>query len=452
MKQLKHIVSLEHGLKFKILTVFVCIIGCAGAQVVTTLAGTPMAGNTNGPGTEAHFNSPYGVVADGKGNLFVADYNNNEIRKIVISSGVVSTFAGSTKPGFAEGIGTAASFNGPAGITTDGNGNLYVADLGNAAIRKVVISTGEVTTIAGFGSTGSSDGVGTAASFYHPSAVATDGDGNLYVSDSYNNEIRKIVISSGLVTTLAGTVAGGHADGKGTAAGFNIPRGIAMDGNGNLYVADFDNNEIRKVVVSTGVVTTLAGSIIAGSADGTGTEARFNYPVGVTIDASGNLYVGDENNNEIRKIVISTGVVTTLAGSTIAGATDGARTAARFDYPSGITIDENGNLYVADMSNNEIRKVTSPIMSMAQFSVQNTQLTIYPYHTNQMVYVKLPEPLQCATSIKVLDIMDKEVMNVNSTVCDDKEVSMDISGLAQGIYFIRVTSDNAARVIKFVKE
>jgi streptogramin lyase len=452
MKHLKPSTSLGYGLKLKLSLVFVCVISFAGAQVVTTLAGASVAGKTNGTGAEAHFNAPYGVVADGRGNLYVADYNNNEIRKIVISSGVVSTLAGTTKAGFADGIGTAASFNGPAGITTDGRGNLYVADLINTEIRKIVISTGVVTTLAGSTAAGAADGTGSAASFYYPSGVVADGNGNLYVSDGYNNEIRKIVISTGVVTTLAGSVAGGHADGTGTAASFNGPRGIAMDRNGNLYVADFDNNEIRKIVVSSGVVTTLAGSIIAGSVDGIGTAAKFDYPIGVAIDGNDNLYVGDENNNEIRKIVISTGVVTTLAGSTVAGSADGTRAAASFYYPTGITTDGNGNLYVADLSNNEIRKVTAPIISIAQFSVLNSQLTIYPYYANQLVYVKLPEPVQCATSIKVLDIMDKEVMTVNNTVCDDKEMSLDISGLAPGIYFIRVTSDNAARAIKFVKE
>jgi len=452
MKHTKPSISSTYYLKLTLSIVFVCVFGFAGAQVVTTVAGASIAGNNNGTGAEAHFNAPYGVVADGKGNLYVADYNNNEIRKIVISTGMVSTFAGTTKAGFADGTGTAASFNGPAGITTDGKGNLYVADLINTEIRKIVISSGVVTTLAGSTAAGAANGKGSAASFYYPSGVAADGNGNLYVSDGYNNEIRKIVISSGVVTTLAGTVAGGHADGKGSMASFNGPRGIAMDGNGSLYVADFDNNEIRKIVVSSGVVTTLAGSITAGSVDGIGTAAKFNYPIGVAIDANGNLYVGDENNNEIRKIVISSGAVTTLAGSTVAGSSDGPRAVASFYYPTGIATDESGNLYVADLSNNEIRKVTAPIISIAQFSVLNSQLTIYPYHANQMVYVKLPQPLQCATSIKVLDIMDKEVMTVNSTVCDDKEMSMDISGLAQGIYFIRVTSDNTARVIKFVKE
>ena len=181
-----------------------------------------------------------------------------------------------------------------------------MADEYNNEIRKVVIATGAVTTLAGSTLTGSADGTGSAARFDNPMGITTDGT-NLYVADTYNNEIRKVVIATGVVTTLAGSTTYGSVNGTGSAASFHYPCGITTDGT-NIYVADAYNNEIRKVVIATGVVTTLAGSTLSGSADGTGSVASFNYPMGITADGT-NLYVSDTDNNEIRQVVIATGVV-----------------------------------------------------------------------------------------------------------------------------------------------
>ena len=220
-----------------------------------------------------------------------------EFRKIVISTGVVTTLAGSSQ-GSTDATGTSASFYFPVGITTDGT-NLYVADFNNHRIRKIVISTGVVTTLAGSTSnySGSTDATGTSARFNYPRAITTDGT-NLYVADRKNDRIRKIVISTGVVTTLAGS-SQGYTDDTGTSARFYLPRGITTDGT-NLYVADTNNHKIRKIVISTGVVTTLAGSS-SGSTDATGTSARFQFPQGITTDGT-NLYVSDTYNHRIRKI------------------------------------------------------------------------------------------------------------------------------------------------------
>ena len=214
-------------------------------------------------------------------------------------SAAVTTLAGTAgSSGSADGTGTAATFNQPYDGTVD-NGNLYVTEFGNHLIRKIVISSGVVTTFAGTGSRGSADGTGTAASFNFPQGITNDGT-NLFVADVGNHLIRKIVISSGVVTTIAGTGSAGNADGTGTAASFNAP-GITNDGT-NLFVADRRNNTIRKVVISTGVVTTLAGTAgTSGTTDGTGTAALFNYPAGITSDGT-SLYVTDNINHTIRKI------------------------------------------------------------------------------------------------------------------------------------------------------
>jgi hypothetical protein len=321
------------------------------STVVTTLAGTGSTGSSNGTGTSASFSSPYAITTDGS-NLYVADSENHLIRKIVISTGAVTTVAGTESSGSANGTGTSASFSSPQGITTDGT-NLYVADNGNHLIRKVVISTGAVTTVAGTGSSGSANGTGTSASFSSPQGITTDGT-NLYVADYGNHLIRKIVISTGAVTTVAGTGSSGSANDTGTSASFNTPTGVTTDGT-NLYVSDSDNHLIRKIVISTGAVTTVAGTGSSGSANGTGTSASISQPYEITTDGT-NLYVAEYGNYLIRKIVISTGVVTTVAGTVSGGSANGTGTSASFSFPMGITNDGT-NLYVADMGNDLIRKI-----------------------------------------------------------------------------------------------
>jgi sugar lactone lactonase YvrE len=272
------------------------------------------------------------------------------------TTGVVSTLAGSTR-GFADGTGTAAQFWVPSAVAYDGSGNLYVADRENQRIRRVVVATGAVTTLAGSGLAGKADGPGPAAQFNAPSGVAYDGSGNLYVADLYNDRIRRIVVATGAVSTLAGSLAG-FADGTGPAAQFNAPFGVACDGSGNLYVADRYNNRIRRVVVATGAVSTLAGNGTAGFADGR-TLAQFNQPIGVAYDGSGNVYVADQGNQRIRRIVAATGSVTTMAGSATStqGSADGTGAAAQFSNPVGVACDGSGNVYVADQGNQRIRVV-----------------------------------------------------------------------------------------------
>ncbi len=350
-----------------ILSFVVLLASCGGSSggttvttgVVTTLAGIAgEPGSLDATGTAATFHTPYGVTTDGT-SLFIADTGNSTIRKIDIASGLVSTLTGSAGvPGSTDGTGTAALFQAPCGITTDGT-NLYVTDTGNNTIRKVVISSGVVTTLAGMaGTSGSADGTGTAATFHTPIGVVTDGP-SLFVADTANNTIRAIDIASGVVTTLAG-IAGtsGSTDGTGTAALFNHPVGITMAGT-ILYIADTGNSTIRVIDISTGVSATIAGSAgVPGSTDGTGGAALFNHPAGTTVNGT-ILYVTDTGNSTIRKVVISSGAVTTttLAGTAgTSGSTDATGAAARFYHPVGIT-SVGSNLYVADTLNSTTRKI-----------------------------------------------------------------------------------------------
>lgn len=281
-----------------------------------TTQGTPLqlAGNvTTLAGAAANFNLPVGITTDGR-NLYIADSNNNTIRKIVISTATVSTVAGSGLLGTVDGTGAAARFYHPRGITTDGT-CLYVAELESNSIRKVVIATGEVTTLATLSS---------------PAGITTDGI-NLYVTDSARHTIRKIVISTGTVTILAGSDGiPGSADGAGSGATFNQPVGITTDGI-SLYVNDFGSGKIRKIVLAGGVVSTVASGFV-------------NPASGITTDGT-SLYVADYGNNTIRKIVISSGSVSLLAGVVMG-----------FNHPEGVTSDGT-SLFIADSDNNAIRKM-----------------------------------------------------------------------------------------------
>ena len=324
--------------------------------VATTLAGTKRSiGSTDGTGSAARFQKPIGVAVDSAGNVYVADSWNRTIRKVT-PAGVVTTLAGSAGiRGSADGTGSAARFDYPTGVAVDSSGNIYVAD--QARIRKVT-SAGVVTTLAGsYGVNGSTDGTGSAALFHSLYGVALDAAGNVYVTDSYNHTIRKVT-SAGVATTLAGKAyTSGSSNGTGSAARFNNPTGIAVDGSGNVYVADEYNHRIRKITPA-GAATTLAG-LSSGSSDGTGSAAQFFSPKGMSMDGSSNVYVSDSNNHAIRKIT-QAGAVTTLAGgATVYGSIDGIGSTARFQPPSGIAMDNSGNVYVSASFEPTIRKVTS---------------------------------------------------------------------------------------------
>ena len=332
------------------------------AGVVSTLAGTVgSSGNTDGTGAAARFHQPSGVAVDATGNVFVADSGNNTIRKIT-SAGVVTVFAGAAGvPGALDGTGTAARFNYPRGLAFDRSGNLLVADSTNNTIRKIT-SAGVVTTIAGSaGGGGSTDGAGGAARFNFPNSLAVDASGNIYVADESNHTIR-VITSAGSVTTLAGLAGStGRVDGTGNQARFERPAGVAVDGDGNVYVADYNNQLIRRVT-RAGVVTTVAGvGGIVGSTDGSGYNldpTLLRNPSGMTVTPAGVVYIADTGNNTIRMLTTA-GVMTTLAGSpSSTGIADGASTVARFYSPSAVAADAAGNLYVADTGNHLVRKIS----------------------------------------------------------------------------------------------
>jgi sugar lactone lactonase YvrE len=329
----------------------------AGGSVSTLAGNAGLTGSADGTGSSALFNQPQGIAVDAAGNVYVSDTNNSTLRKVT-AAGVVTTFAGAAgQTGASDGTGASARFNYPEGLAVDASGNIYVADFGNSTVRKVT-SGGSVSTLAGTaGASGSADGQGGSASFNHPSAVALDAAGNVYVADTSNQTVREIT-AGGAVSTLAGTATiGGKADGAGAAARFFYPAGIASTGSGVVYVADTGNHLIR-AMASPGSVSTLAGSVgVQGIANGTGSQALLAYPRGVATDGSGNVYIADSGNNVIR-MATSAGVVTTLAGTGgLAGSADGAAGAASFNGPAGVAVDGSGNVFVADTGNSTIRKI-----------------------------------------------------------------------------------------------
>lgn len=268
----------------------------ANSQVVSTIAGSS-AGYQDGQGTSAKFNGSAGIVVDANGNLFVADRLNHCIRKIT-PTGMVSTFAGSGIAGFLDNTGIAAQFYYPTHLAIDLNGNIFVADSNNHRIRKIT-SSGAVTTLAGSDNFGFADGNGISAKFWTPCAIALDSNGVIFVAEKQNNRIRK-VLQNGDVSTFAGNGNSGSANGTGTAAEFRNPFGIAIDVEGNIYVSDSSNNRIRKIT-TTGVVTTLAGSS-SGYLDGIGTSAKFSYPIGISVATDGKVFVSESGGCKIRMI------------------------------------------------------------------------------------------------------------------------------------------------------
>jgi sugar lactone lactonase YvrE len=347
---------------FAVTALVLLVTGCGGGGEprVVTLAGSE-GGYADGPGAEARFSGVVAVAVDTDGNVYVADSANHRVRKIA-PDGTVTTVVGGDQVGYADGPISEAVFSTPTGVAVAASGILYVADSAEVDPHpmrvRVVTPDGTVTTLAGSWEEGYKDGFGPDAQFKVPATVTVEDAGSVYVADTNNHRIR-LISPEGEVTTFAGLpkagYAAGYADGPAAEAKFNGPRSVAVDGAGNVYVADTGNHCIR-VVSPDGQVSTLAGAKEPGYADGQGAEARFSFPAGIAVDAEGNLYVADTANHRIRKIA-SDGTVTTLAGSGEPGDADGPAGEAQFRGPEGVVVDADGNLIVADTGNHRIRKV-----------------------------------------------------------------------------------------------
>lgn len=313
---------------------------------VSTFAGNATAGLVNSTGTNAQFNGPQSIVMDSKGNFYVADSFNSTIRKIT-PAGVVSNYAGTGVLGYANGPAATAQFYAIADLAIDAQDNIYVADFGNNLIRKIT-AAGVVSTLAGNGVNGyDNETIGSTAKFSSPRGIAVDASGNVFVADQGNSVIRKIT-PAGAVSTYSGIQGGAYVDGDITIAHFNRPAGIAIDPTtGILYVADQLNHAIRKVAVD-GTVTTLLGSPLR--------TTKLNSPVAISINAKGIIYVTDQTGRIL--VINANKTIYPIAGAANTyGFADGAGATAQFNYPQGLTTDASGNVYVADLNNNRIRKI-----------------------------------------------------------------------------------------------
>jgi uncharacterized protein (TIGR03437 family) len=331
-------------------------------NVITTVAGNGSAGfsGDGGPAASAQFGHPRDVVVDSAGNLYIADPDNVRIR--MVSNGVITTVAGDGTPGFTgdDGPAIAARFNSPTSMAVDSAGNLYIVDSNNSRIRRV--ADGVITTVVGSGVADfvGDNGPAITARLNGPSRVAVDSSGNLYIADTGNSRIRKV--SNGVITTVAGSASVGD-NGPATSSQLYYPEAVALDSSGNLYIADYHHSRIRKV--TNGVITTIAGTGTAGFAgdNGPAISARLNNPLGIAVDSAGVIYVGDTGNNRVRKIV--NGTITTVAGTGAAGfgGDNGPATSARLYNPYGVTVDSAGSIYIADIFNHRVRKVTNGVIT-----------------------------------------------------------------------------------------
>jgi sugar lactone lactonase YvrE len=335
---------------------------------ISTFAGNGTQGyqGDGGAATSARLNDPEGVTVSPSGDVYIADTDNNVIRKVVVATGVITTVAGNGSPG-ATGDGgpaTSARLKAPEDIVVDAANNIYIADTGNHEIRKVSGATGIITTIVGNGSPGSTGdgGLASAGRLNSPRGLQVAANGDLYIGDRSNNKVRKVTASTGIITTYAGTGAAGYSGDGGSAllAKMDRPQGLHLATNGDLYIADANNSAIRKVTALTGIITTFAGTGVAGfSGDGgPATSARLNAPEACHLSSSGDLYIADTVNNRIRRVAVS-GTISTVVGTGVAGFSGdgGPPTSAQIDTPRGTAVSPTGVYYIGDRNNHRIRMV-----------------------------------------------------------------------------------------------
>jgi streptogramin lyase len=396
----------------------ICLIGSfialtVNAQEVTTIAGSGVAGIINANGSAAAFKNAHDVAVAADGSIYVADQGNHMIRKID-ANGDVTSYAGAGTVGSADGTLTTATFNNPTGVCFNSTGEMFVADYSNNKIRKIDLQ-GNVTTFAGSGQSASFDATGTIASFNGPVGICVDQDDNIYVAEQVGHVIRKITPSQ-VVTTVAGSAGfSGSIDANSNVARFNAPYDVVSDMNGNLYVADQNNHKIRKID-ATGNVTTVAGDPFnaSGHMDDNGPNATFYFPLSVDVDQDGNIYVGDYGNHSIRKIDTN-GDVTTVSGNYGGqGDVDGPAASARFNYLTGICMDNDGNIIIADYGNNKIKKLDFNLANISSINNEST-LVLSPNPVKNTLTINAHTSIR---DITIVTVTGEKVLSTKQSIFD----------------------------------
>ena len=432
----------------------------SNAQVISTYVGngSPSFAGDGGPATAAQINFPWGLAMGKNGALYFADYSNRRIRKID-ASGIISTIAGSGITGFGGdgGPATAASLHDPTGVAVDTAGNVYFVDCFNERVRKISTS-GTISTIAGIGVGGyNGDGIpATDAKISHPNGLAVDRAGNVYIPEQYSNRVRKIDLT-GMISTIAGTgVAGYGGDGgPATSAMLSSPNDVALDTAGNVYVTEFNNQRVRKITPA-GIITTVAGSGTMGFAGdgGPATAAELNQIAGLTIDTTGSLYICDMYNYTVRK-VSRTGTITTLAGSGTAGylGDGGAATAAQLGRPEKCVSDGKGHIYITELDNHVIRKVTLPaVPTSVEQQIAASTVSILPNPTHG-TFTVTGSWAGKEVSIGLTNMLGQNLYSKSSTVTNGLlNEHIQLQGLPSGIYLLRLNSVTQKQVIQVLVE
>ena len=433
----------------------------AQTVVINTIAGIHTSGyrGDDGPASACEMSNPNEAHFDAAGNIYIADYGNNVIRKIS-TSGIITTVAGSVTPGYTGdgGPATAATLAGPVDVAVDAMGNLFIADNTNNCIRKVntagIISTYAGTSVAGYSGDG---GNADTAEFYSPSAIAIDASGNLFISDAGNNCIRKIN-PAGIISTVAGDTASGYSGdgGPATAAALYSPEDIAVDNTGNLFIADIGNNVIRKVNTA-GIISTYAGTGGLGYTgdNGPATAAQMQYPYAVATDTAGNLYITDNANFVIRK-VNTAGIITSIAGNGSPGYSGdgGLATAATFNNPGGVDVNRQGDVIVSDFGNNVIRKIFKLNNTGVEPVAANDGLTvnISPNPVVDLVSVDIENCTAGKLTLQIRDITGKIVLEQTQTTTNSAHFQANLQYLSSGVYLMQLIGNAQPYFSRIVKE
>jgi sugar lactone lactonase YvrE len=424
----------------------------AGAQNIKTLAGNGTSGfsGDGGAATAAELGSNYGIALDAAGNLYIADQQNNEIRKISTTGVITSVVGNGRVPGFSGdgAAATAAEIFNPTGVCFDASGNMYIADAGNNRVR-MVNTSGIISTVAGNGTAGSSGDLGAAtnAELNNPTGVWVSSGGQIFIADEKNNKIRAVV--SGTIVTAVGTGAAGFSGdgGAATAAELDYPYSLCQDASGNLYIADEYNDKIRMVNTS-GNISTVAGNGTPGynGDGGNATAAELWYPYDVKFDASGNMYIADEFNERIR-LVNTSGKISTVAGDGSFGFSGdgGPATAAELNSPVGVAISAAGNIYISDNGNLRIRETYST--AGVNNITNNTGMRIYPNPSNgQFNLVITNYQLGAKYNVSVFNMIGEMVYS-NQASIQNSTMSVDMNGQPNGVYIVRLQAEDGTSVV-----